>query len=354
MNKISIVEKLRSYSLPTECVIFVMFVITWMTYDRKYFIVTFPLIIIIPFILRLLFDNSWLIVATAFISSISTGMIKDDLGYGIFFVIGILTASFSGTLLAKGIRSENKKKRMILTVIGLTAVILSGLNYAETWGTPVGYLKAKQIIEDYIDKTYDGKLKIESVERSFLKWSGYYAHVSEEGRPRNKSMIEYYEGQRSISDTYHSQVNGNMMDQVSNMLTSLVVMQTDLTDYEVNLYAKFEIPEGKYRLNDHFLGDEPINVDIQLQPDFNWKREDNKKIEVKVYKDETDFAEDAYKIIKVLQNTGYQYQELRVYYFLEDGNTTYEVVLKEGGTVDADSELLGKVQKVDYSKEKKQ
>ncbi|MDF2612469.1 MAG: hypothetical protein K0S71_255 [Clostridia bacterium] len=349
MDKVSSNKKLWDRKVPAELVIFIMFVTTWITYNGKGLVATIPLVIIIPLVLRLFYENGLLIVVTAFISSISIGMIKDDLGYGMLLIPAIVLAAFSGVMTAKGIKNEDKKKRIIFTGIGVAAIILTYINYIEMWGDPVSYLKAKSSIQAYIDKTYEGQLEIEGMKRSFLKMSGYYAEVVQKENVRNRSRI-YYDDNSSIMDHYHDETSGNMMEEVTRLLTSLVINQTDLTDYDISLYAKVEVPLAKYELHDSFSGDEPINVDVQLQPNFSWKRKAHEEIKTKVYIDKEAFAEDAFKVITVLQNAGYLYKEVRIYYYLQDGNTTYEVILKDGETVNSFQELNEYVQKVNYSK----
>lgn len=343
-------KKLSGRTLPVELIIFIMFITTWITYHVKGVITTIPLIIIIPFILRLFFKNGILIVSTAFISSIILAITKDNTGYGIFYVIGILTETFSGVILAKGLKTTDKTKRIILTVLGAGAVVLGGMNYNEMWGNPIGYMRARAYIEGYINKNYEGRLEIESMKRSFLKESGYYAQVVRKEDGRDKSTI-YYGDKGYIEDRYHGETSSNMSEQVMTLLTSLVDNQTDLTDYDINLQAELEVPLAKYNLHDRFKGEEPISiVEVQLQPDFNWKKKDNEKIQVKVYGNKEAFAEDAYKVVTVLQNANYNYNQIKVYYYLEDGNTTYELTLETGETISSLEEIINKVQKVSYLK----
>jgi hypothetical protein len=326
-----------------------MFMATWFTYDVRGVISTIPFIIIIAFILRLFYEKGAFIVGTAFFSSFFIASIKDNFGYGVFMIIGIVFATFAAVILAKGIRHPQKNQKIVLSIIGFLLVILAGGNYAETWGTPLGYLGAKSNIERYIDENYEGRLQIESIKRIFLKMSGYEATVVQIDDRRNKSTI-YYGNHDYISDDYHWQTTENMMEQVQTVLITLIENQTDLTDYAINLKSDMSIPIAKYNLNDRFSGEEPVNVEIQLQPGYSWKEKKGQDSVPKVYKNEEAFLEDAYKVIAVLQNVGYQYANIRVYYYLEDGNTTYEIVLQDNETISTVQELTNRVQKVNHAK----
>jgi len=348
INEVNKSEKLWNRTLPVEMVILSTFITTWMTYEARGVITTIPLIIILPFILRLFFKNGLLIVSTAFISSFILGMTKDNIGYGMFLIAGIVIGTFSGVILAKGIKSADKTKRMAWIVIGIGAVLLAGINYNATWGNPLGYIQAKIHIEEYINKNYEGRLEIKSMERNFLKDSGYDARVVRKDDTRDTSTI-YYGDNDYLEDRYHFDTVNNMMDQVTTLLTSLIDNQTDLTDYDINLKADVEVPVAKYNLHDRFQGDEPVSVDVQLQPDFSWRRKDGQK-RAKIYINKEAFAEDAYKVITVLQNAGYNYNSIKAYYYLEEGNTTYEVILKKGETIHSLEEIINRTQKVNASK----
>ncbi len=330
-------------------IICIIVITTWITYDRVGFLGTIPLIIIIPFFLRLFFAGGLVMVVTAFITSLLAAFIKDDLGNGILFIPGILIAVFSGALLAKGITNKDKSKHRIFIGIGVLAVIFAGMNYAEIWGDPISYLKAKSNIQTYINENYGGRLAIKEMRRSFLKMNGYYADVVQKEDTRNKSTI-YYGDRGYISDRYYDETTENMNKQVSEALISLIENQTDLTYYDIHLIVNAEIPLAKYDLDDRFLGHEAISVDIQLQPDYSWKQKDSEQTEVRVYSSKEAFAEDAYKIITVLQNSKYQYKEVEIYYYLEDGNTIYEILLKDGESIHSLGQVIERVQMANHSK----
>jgi hypothetical protein len=179
--------------------------------------------------------------------------------------------------------------------------------------------------------------------------SGYEATVVQIDDRRNKSTI-YYGNHDYISDGYHAQTTQNMMEQIQTILITLIENQTDLTDYAINLKSDVSIPIAKYNLNDRFSGEEPVNVEIQLQPGYSWKEKEGQNSVPKVYESEEAFLEDAYKVIAVLQNVGYQYANIKVYYYLEDGNTTYEIVLQDNETISTAQELTNRVQKVNHAK----
>ncbi|WP_069999572.1 hypothetical protein [Cellulosilyticum sp. I15G10I2] len=351
MNKEALIDKWRIRGVSAEVVLVIMFLTTWMTYDGDGIIHTIPFIIIIPFILRLFYKNSLLIVGTAVVSGLIIAHIKGNFGYGIFLIVGILMETFAAVVLAMGIKHKDSAKRILFIALGVLMIIMAVNDYAKMWGSPMGYLKAKSNIEGYIDDNYEGQLKIERIDRISFKMRGYRANVVQIEDSRNKSTI-FYGDNGYISDRYHDETTGNMTEQVTNILIAMIENQTDLTDYDISLYAKLEIPVAKYHLNDRFSGDEPISADIQLQPNYSWKQKDNEQREVKVYGNKEAFAEDAYKVIAVLQNIGYRYDAIKVYYFLEDGNTTYEIIVQGGEEIKAVQDAVDKVQMGDYSKEK--
>lgn len=81
-----------------------------------------------------------------------------------------------------------------------------------------------------------------------------------------------------------------------------------------------------------------------------------KKVQIKVkrnkfpYKNKDEFIKDTYKIVKSLKKINYDFSNVTIYSFKEDGNNAYEVNIKNLNDIKSENDLDKIIKNVDYSK----
>ena len=213
------------------------------------------------------------------------------------------------------------RKNITKLIISGVLLVISVTVYSSTFGNPISYLKAKVEINSYIDKHYDNKLEIQRLFYSF-KTNGYSAIVNYENDNRYSSYIEYY-NTGHINDGYQFDVRIKMEDEVIDTLESLINQGTNLDRTNINIDPSINIEEYKYKLNDKYSGEEPINLQIQLHPSISYDEKHDPNKEVALYKNKYDFSKDVYNIVKVLEGTNYKFENVEIYSYIEDGNSNY-------------------------------
>ncbi|MGL5506853.1 MAG: hypothetical protein ACRDB0_03005 [Paraclostridium sp.] len=183
--------------------------------------------------------------------------------------------------------------------------------YNSFHGNPIGYMKAKNSISEYIEASYNNKLKITNIFYSG-KAGGYIGEVEDIDYPANKANINYY-NTGYIGDDYHFRTWLNMSDEIKSTLTNLLYQQTNINKENINISVDFELPKFKYKLNDDYSGKEPLIIEIDL------------KAKGGVYKNEESFKKQASEVLDVLKSINYNYKSIVIYSYREDGNSRYEI-----------------------------
>lgn len=236
-----------------------------------------------------------------------------------------------------------KSTKIIKTMAIVILVVASILGYSSLFGNPISYVKAKKEINAYIDKNYNNELVIKDINYS-SKFNGYNAVVSHKN-DGNESYITYH-NTGYISDGYQFEVRLNMEEEVKRILEALITQGTDLTINNIGIEPSIELPEFKYHLNDRYLGEEPINLQIWLHPDYrNLENEKSKSYnyEVPLYNNEDDFIKGVYEVIEVLKNTKYKFNSIEIYSYQNDGNTSYRVKVEKNDDIRSLEKLKNKV-----------
>ena len=204
------------------------------------------------------------------------------------------------------------KSSNFIKVFGVVAMLcISIFIYNSFHGNPIGYIKAKNNISEYIEKNYNNELKITNIFYS-EKAGGYIGEVEEIDNPSNKSNINYY-NTGHIGDDYHFRTYMNMSDEISSTLKNLIYQQTSISKDNMIMNVDFELPKFKYKLNDDYSGKEPLSIEVELKSNNN------------VFKNEEEFKIEASKIIDVLKSIKYDYKSITLYSYREDGNSRYEM-----------------------------
>lgn len=194
----------------------------------------------------------------------------------------------------------------VVLMLFISIFIYNSLN-----GNPIGYIKAKNSISEYIENNYNNKLKIANIYYS-EKAGGYIGEVEEIDNPNNKSNINYY-NTGYIGDDYHFRTYLNMSDEMNSTLKNLIYQQTNISKDNITMDVYFELPKFKYKLNDDYSGKEPLTIELEL------------KSKNGIFKKQEEFEIEARQILDVLKSIKYDYKSIIIYSYREDGNSRYEM-----------------------------
>jgi len=194
----------------------------------------------------------------------------------------------------------------VVLMLFISIFIYNSLN-----GNPIGYIKAKNNINEYIENNYNNKLKLTNIYYS-EKAGGYIGEVEEFDNPSNKSNINYY-STGYIGDDYHFRTYLNMSDEINSTLKNLIYQQTNISKENIIMDVYFELPKFKYKLNDDYSGKETLSIELEL------KSKDG------VFKNQEEFEIEASKVLEVLKSIKYDYKSIIIYSYREDGNSRYEM-----------------------------
>ena len=199
-----------------------------------------------------------------------------------------------------------------IKILGVVAILfISIFIYSSFNGNPVGYIKAKNNISEYIENNYNNKLKITNIYYS-QKAGGYIGEVEEVDNPISKSNINYY-NTGYIGDDYHFRTYLNMSDEISSTLKNIIYQQTNIPKDSITIDVYFELPKFKYKLNDEYSGKEPLTIELEL------------KSKNGIFKNQKEFGVQAKQILDVLKSVNYDYESIIIYSYREDGNSRYEM-----------------------------
>jgi len=171
----------------------------------------------------------------------------------------------------------------VVLMLFISIFIYNSLN-----GNPIGYIKAKNNINEYIENNYNNKLKLTNIYYS-EKAGGY------------------------IGDDYHFRTYLNMSDEINSTLKNLIYQQTNISKDNITMDVYFELPKFKYKLNDDYSGKETLSIELEL------KSKDG------VFKNQEEFEIEASKVLEVLKSIKYDYKSIIIYSYREDGNSRYEM-----------------------------
>ena len=207
-----------------------------------------------------------------------------------------------------------------IKLLGIVAILfISIFIYSSFNGNPIGYIKAKNNISEYIENNYNNKLKITNISYS-EKAGGYIGEVEEVDNPSNKSNINYY-NTGYIGDDYHFRTYLNMSDEISSTLKNIIYQQTNIPKDSITIDVYFELPKFKYKLNDDYSGKEPLTIELEQKPKSG------------VFKNQEDFKIEASKVLDVLKSVKYDYKSIIIYSYREDGNSRYEMNINKEITI---------------------
>lgn len=300
----------------------------------KSILMTIPFIIITSFVLSWIGVKSWTIYITAIAMHIILG-ITTSKWISIILLPNTIIDILGGFLFAKYLKRliEDKKqiKNIALTILSLVLIYGGVVGHMNILGSPYKYLKAKEGVQQYIDDTYEGKLKIEKVRYS-SKMNEFICDVQSIEDARNKGSIYY--GRGHIYDDYHFRIEEKQALQAKQIIKTMLKQRTDIPVADIrHIGTDISLPYNKYTPQDMYLGKEPINVKIKLEPDsvedrYEYKEKYGKLPERHSYKDIVAFSKEAYKVLKILEEIDYPYKSIEIESYLPDGERSYNITIK--------------------------
>ncbi|MDY2736130.1 YfjL-like protein [Intestinibacter sp.] len=240
-------------------------------------------------------------------------------------------------------------KRYTKVVLGIVAVGIAVYIYSGFWGNPIQYLQSKNAFEHYIEEHYKGKVEIKSISYSF-KIGNFYAEVKDVDT-QDTSYFGYYGN--GISDGYYDDTIRNMIDETNNYVAYNIEKESDIFREYMSIDSEINIEQYKYRIYDFYSGEEPIKLKIDLHEAYDFEQKENKSYDKDKfpYKNEKEFLKDAYKIVKILQDINYDFENVNISSFKEDGNNAYGVDIDDLSQIKSEGDLQKIIKNVDYSKE---
>ena len=206
----------------------------------------------------------------------------------------------------------NMKKSKFIKLFGIVLILFIIIFiYNLFYGNPIGHIKAKNSINEYIENNYNSQLKLNNIYYSG-KAGGYIGEVKEIDNPSNKANINYY-NTGYIGDDYHFRTYLNMSDEINRTLKNLIHQQTNIPKDNMTMDVYFELPKFKYKLNDEYSGKEPLTIELELKSNNG------------VFKNQEEFEIEASKVLDVLKSIKYDYNSIIIYSYREDGNSRYEM-----------------------------
>ncbi|PAB57844.1 YfjL-like protein [Anaeromicrobium sediminis] len=236
------------------------------------------LMVIIPFVCRMFYDQTAHIVAISLIIGAISGFFN-VLGFGILFPLIFSISSLCGVFGAmslKKVYNEPIKKKKILYLILSIILLRAGISInVEATGTPWGYMEAKEKINSYVKKNYeDGTLKYKktsynwymdnyyNVYEYFVRGSSQEVHIDYSKR---KEIYDQFKFEMEQLYTYEREI------ELQGILNGLM-------DKNLRVSAGIETEDYITRdeLNDHYYN---LTYDMEK---FNKTKEKREKLNNKI------------------------------------------------------------------------
>jgi predicted anti-sigma-YlaC factor YlaD len=233
------------------------------------FINVFGLIVLTPFISRLLYDRSMPLILVMFICAIIGGIIVTGsitesyvivLAEFLLMTVGI----FSGFICAKAIKEKgNRVKRFILMFFSLIILAFGLYINSDVSGTPIGYVKAHNKISSYVKEKYPtGDAKITAITYDWYE-KKYCAKISK-GSGKELFTINSYRSGRIV--------NNYDMDSVNSYSDNYAKMVKGVLTYKLNGEYFWVIAHGKKDSNiklDEFIATKDMDLIIRFTESNN-------------------------------------------------------------------------------------
>lgn len=257
----------------------------------------FGLMVLAPFISRLLYNRSLSLFVVAFICAIIggtmvTGSILD--GYLVILLEFLLMSIgiFSGFIGAKALRiKENKLKKSIYMFFSLVILIFGLFINSGFSGTPVGYIKSYNKISSYVKSNYPvGDTKITSI--SFDWYEGkYFAKLSKASGKELFTINLYRNGY--IEDNYNMDTVNSYSDNYAKMIKGALTYKLNGEYFWVVALCK----------SDQFIA--PKNMDLIIR----FTEKNNNKDPLKVMSQDK-FIELSKNVVKELEDLNLSYNNI--------------------------------------------
>ncbi|MGX4600009.1 hypothetical protein [Faecalimicrobium sp. JNUCC 81] len=277
-------------------------------YSSK-FLGTFPIPVIIPFLLVLIYKEVLSIIIIGSISILVTKLFMPELGYNIVLIImgipWLALIAYSGKYVNEYIHEENRLKRLSIIISVVLFMIISVFFYMGLKRDPITYLKSKSVLEEYVNKNYKGKFILKDF-NCYTFPELYYTYSIKDKKDGKVYYLSYNLCSKNILDGYQSdKIDQNVESKLINKIISKTNFKKE--NIEVMYISTGEKYDIDYDLEKNYSKKEIELLDLCLYKDIN-------KIssEEYLYNNYDEFSKGAYEIINALKETDYKYKEIYI------------------------------------------
>jgi hypothetical protein len=278
---------------------------------------TIPLPIIVPFLLNLKYKDKKSIFIIGTITVFIASWAMEETGIAILLIplslIGMLFSMYAsdiGKITKYLFFKENENtylKNVVNTIIVIVLAIFSFNFYSDLKGNPITYIKAQEKLNSYINESYNDKFIIGEYSYFGLKGPFYSVRIIDKNNQDKDFIISYNSSNNYIDDEYYNTNYSGIADKINNNIQSTIIKKLNL--YKENIEVNCDIGKLKvdYGISNKFSVRNPIDVSIYIIPEYG----PDYNIVGQFYKNEGEFAEDVYEIIKILKSTEYDYKTVK-------------------------------------------
>lgn len=288
-----------------------MLVSAFFLYSGK-LIGTFPLFIIVPFLLSFIYKDS---ITTIFIGSICilvTNFLMPDLGCEILLILTALVwlvlLSTAGKYLNVFLHINGFKK--YLSIIGILLFILFSINsYFLLMGNPILYLKSKNILEKYINKYYQDKFYLDDFFSANIKTPCDYTYMVVDKKTNKKYAIIYDTSNKRINDDYYHEQIDLINHEIESDLLNTILSRTELENRNISTISVYtgENYNVDYTLKENYKCSDVQVLELYLEKDVN--KFDNTEY---LYSNCEQFSQASYEIIQALKYSKYNLKKIYI------------------------------------------
>lgn len=304
-----------------------------------------PLLVIIPFLLKLFFedDATIIIVALALILLVSIILSLNFMDFPIpqcFLCIGF--SLMAGNVIKRNYK-DNKKKSII---VGITGLLVALAMYAVSFGNPIMYMKFKSNVDKYVKESYGDSIKIEKITIDWKNYSNknlYVANVYEDSSDiySGRLFTIKQDDEKGFNDSYCEDIGKTVGEKLSYNLEYLISKDIGINIKDINIFSTVNMKKTKLILDRKYKkGDSIEFMSITIGKDIPYNTEFNG---ISFYKSKEGFTKDAYKIIKLLNKLDYEIEELSIQSYIGDGQKWYFVNTKYIDGIKSIEDLENKV-----------
>ncbi|WP_042274364.1 YfjL-like protein [Faecalimicrobium dakarense] len=293
-------------------VIIIFSIIASIIFFSSKFIGTFPLPVIIPFLLVLIYNDVLSIIIIGAISLLVTNLFTPELGYEIILIpaalFWLILLSYAGKYTNEYIHEKDRVKRLSVIISVILFMTISFYFYNGLMGNPITYLKAKPMLQEYVNKYYKDKFTLEDFNYYGFKGPSYVYHIKDkkDGKVYYLSYIPY---SKNIEDEYQIDSIDKINQNIGSKLINAILLKTNLKKENISIPS---VNMGEEYDIDYNLVKNYSNKEIESLGLYLYKEASNVDSEEYLYSNSDEFSKGVYEIINALKETDYKYKEIYI------------------------------------------